>query len=181
MNWRERIIADWPDDLQRNHRAKTALAELDRILSELAGLGHPLHVEEGYVPPPPPGWPKALFNVHAGARVVRSQQELDDLGEGWFPTMEEARHDEGMRKQLQRGGIFNPRQMPTLLSQTPAQILANQEASIKAREEQRRFVNDARFQQRAGFAEKAFVVEYAKEDDNEPDMGTVIERLRIRQ
>lgn len=180
MNWREKIVADWPDEPQKLARARVALAELDHALGQLAGLGHPLHVEEGYVAPPPPGWPKAVFHVQAGTRVVRSQQELDELGEDWFGTMEEARHAEGLRMQMKRGGIFNPRQMPTLLTQTPQQIMANQTAAVKAREEQRRFVNDTRMQQRAGFAERAFVVDYSKETEHEPDIGTVFERLRVR-
>ena len=48
MNWREKIITDWPNDLQKAHRCRQALQDLDRLLLELAGLGHPLHVEEGY-------------------------------------------------------------------------------------------------------------------------------------
>lgn len=181
MNWRERIVADWPDDLQKNHRAKTALAELDRVLSELAGLGHPLHVEDGYVPPPPPGWPKARFHLHAGARIVRSQVELEELGEGWYATMEEARHAAGMAKQYQRGGIWNPRALPTMLTQTPQQVMKNQEAVLKAREEQRRYVSDTRLANRAGFAGQQILIDRREGDDHEPDMGEMIERLRLRQ
>jgi len=180
MNWREQIIADWPDEPQKIARAKVALAELDHALGELAGLGHPLHVEQGYVAPPPPGWPKAVFHVLAGTRVVRSQRELDELGEDWFGTMEEARHAEGMRMQMKRGGIFNPRQMPTLLTQTPQQIMANQAAAIKMREDQRRMVDDARSQHRAGFAEQRILIDYSKDTEHEPDIRESFERLRVR-
>lgn len=181
MNWREKIIVDYPNDLQKHHKARTALADLDRVLLELAGLGHPLHVEEGYVPPPPAGWPKAVFNLHAGARIVRDQFELEELGEDWFPTMEEARHDAGLRKQYQRGGIFDPRRMPMLLSQTPEQIRRNQDEAIRQRDAHKQFVNDTRLAQRAGFAEQTFIVDRPKEPEHEPDMGEAIERLIIRQ
>jgi hypothetical protein len=180
MNWRERIISDWPNEPQKIARAKVALAALDQALGELAGLGHPLHIEEGYVPPPPPGWPKAVFHVLAGARVVRSQHELDELGGDWYGTMEEARQAEGMRMQMRRGGIFNPRQMPTLLTQTPQEIMANQMAAVKAREDQRRLVDDMRLQHRSGFAEQRIIIDYKKETEHEPDLGEAIERLRLR-
>jgi len=180
MNWREKIIVDFPNDLQKNHKARTALADLDRVLLELAGLGHPLHVEEGYVPPPPSGWPKAVFHLHAGARIVRDQFELEELGPDWYPTMEDARHAAGQRKQYERGGIFDPRRMPTILSQTPQEIRRNQDEAIRQREAHRQFVNDARLAQRAGFAAQTYLVNVT-EPEHEPDMGEAIERLLIRQ
>ena len=41
MNWREKIVCDWPNDLQKAYKCKAALADLDRVLMELAGMGHP--------------------------------------------------------------------------------------------------------------------------------------------
>lgn len=181
MNWREKIICDWPDNLQKAHRCKAALADLDRILGELAGLGHPLHVEEGYTPPPPPGWPRAMFHLRAGSRIVRDQQELEELGEDWYPTMEEARHAAGLAKQYQRGGIFNPRSLPQMLTQTPQELLRNQEEAVRLREQQRRNVNDLRLAHRAGFAEQQILIDHGKDQEHEPDITGAIERLRIRQ
>lgn len=180
MNWREKIITAWPDDLQKAHRARVALSDLDRILGELAAMGHPLHIEEGYVPPPPPGWPKAVFHLHAGARIVRDQFELEELGEDWFPTMEEARHAAGLRKQYQRGGIFDPRSMPTLLTQTPQEIMRRETEAVRAREQQRKYVDDMRMQHRAGFAEQVILVDHSG-PEHEPDIGEAIERLIVRQ
>lgn len=180
MNWREKIIAAWPDNLQKAHRARVALTDLDRILGELAAMGHPLHVEEGYVPPPPPGWPKAVFHVHAGARIVRDQFELDELGEDWHPTMEEARQAEGMRKQFERGGVFNPRSMPTLLTQTPQEIMRRETEAVRMREQQKKFVDDMRMQHRSGFAEQVILIDHAGEE-HEPDIAESFERLRVRQ
>lgn len=149
MNWREKIICDWPNDLQKAYRARMALAELDRLLGELASLGHPLHVEEGYVPPPPPGWPRAMFHLYAPPRVVNCQADLDELGDDWYPTMEEARHAAGVTKQMQRGGIFD-KALPSTLSQTPQQVQQNLEEESARRERQREFVNGARAAHREG-------------------------------
>lgn len=180
MNWREKIITAWPDDLQKAHRARVALADLDRILGELTALGHPLHVEEGYVPPPPPGWPKAVFHLHAGARIVRDEHELEELGEDWYPTMEEARHAAGLRKQYQRGGIFNPRSMPTLLTQTPQEIMRRETEAVRAREQQKKYVDDMRMQHRAGFAEQVILVD-RPESEHQAEITESMERLIIRQ
>src|SRR5262245_20889367 len=135
MNWREKIITDYPDDLQKAYRAQSLLSDLDRVLRDFAGMGHPLHVEEGYQPPPPPGWPRAVFHLYQGARAVNCQADLDELGDDWYPTMEQARYAAGYAKQMQRGGIFD-RAMPTTLSQTPQQIQQNlADAHVRAEEQ----------------------------------------------
>lgn len=143
MNWREKIVCDWPNDLQKAHRCKTALADLDRLLLELSSLGHPLHVEEGYVPPPPPGWPRAMFHILAGARVVNCQADLEELGDDWYPTMEDARHAAGLTKQYQRGGIFD-KTLPSMLTQTPEQVKQTIVDDLAQKEEKKRFVSEVR-------------------------------------
>lgn len=143
MNWREKIVCDWPNDLQKAHRCKEALASLDRVLSELAGMGHPLHVEEGYVPPPPPGWPRAMFHIMAGSRVVNCQADLEELGEDWYPTMEAARHAAGLTKQYQRGGIFD-KALPSLLGQTPEQVRQSLVEDLERKEATKRLVDEVR-------------------------------------
>lgn len=167
MNWRDRIVVDWPNDLQKAHRCRQALLDLERSLLELSGLGHPLHVEEGYRPPPPPGWPKAMFHLLAGSRVAYCQADLDELGPDWYPTMDEARHAAGLIKQYQRGGIFN-RTLPTNLSQTPQEIKKNLEETVRMREQQAKFVNDMRSRNRAGFHGQIVMSEEALH--NEPDI-----------
>ena len=159
MNWRDKIVADWPNDPQKAHRCQSALRDLDRILQELAGLGHGLHLEEGYVPPPPPGWPKAVFHILAGARVVHCEADLEELGDDWYPTMEEARHAAGYRKQMQRGGIFS-KAMPTLLTQTPDEIRKHMEEEVRKKEAQRKVVNDLRLANRASFAASTYLIDH---------------------
>jgi hypothetical protein len=163
MNWREKIIVDWPDDLQRNHKARAALADLDRVLLELAGLGHPLHVEEGYVAPPPPGWPRAAFHLYQGARVVNCQADLEELGPDWYPTMEEARHAAGIAKQYQRGGIFD-KSLPSSLSQTPQQIQQTIADEAARKEQQKQFVLDLRFSNREAFKTNTITVDHGEEE-----------------
>lgn len=170
MNWREKIIIDWPNDLQKAHRCRTALQDLERCLLELAGLGHPLHIEEGYRSPPPPGWPKAMFHLTEPAKVIHCQGDLDELGDGWYPTMEQARHEAGLTKQYQRGGIFN-RALPQMLTQTPQEIKRAQDEAIALREQQRKFVDDMRTKNREGFHGQVVLTDAAlRQDDPGPDI-----------
>lgn len=107
MNWRDRILADWPNDPQRAYKAQAALRSAEDALQTLASLGHPLHIREGSAPALVAEWPRMVFHLRAGERTVNCQAELEELGPDWFPTMEEARHSAGLIKQYQRGGIFD--------------------------------------------------------------------------
>lgn len=107
VDWRKRIEAAYPYAPQRAYICKAALLELDKAIAALAAHGFPLHVVEG-----PPAvalqeWPKMVFHIRCGERTVQSQYELDELGDDWYPSMDEARHAAGMTKQFQRGGIFD--------------------------------------------------------------------------
>lgn len=143
MNWREKITTDWPNDLQKAHKCRQALIDLDRALGELAGLGHPLHIEEGYQAPPAPGWPKAMFHISQPPKAIWCQGELDELGDGWFPTMEEARTAHGLVKQYERGGIFS-RALPSMLHQTPQEVYRLEQEAYAEREARRKQVEELR-------------------------------------
>jgi hypothetical protein len=153
------------------------LADLDRTLGDLAGMGHPLHVEEGYVAPPPPGWPRAMFHLYAPARVVHCQADLDELGPDWYPTMEEARHAAGMAKQMQRGGIFD-RALPSMLTQTPQELARRVLEDRDRREQQKQFVADARLANRSAFQANPVLIDHGKEPEHEPTYQEAIERLK---
>lgn len=129
VNWRQRIITDWPNDPQRAHKAQAALKQIEDGLLQLASLGHPLHVEEGYTPPPAPEWPKAMFHLYQGSKVFACQADLDEAGDDWYSTMEDARHAAGVTKQNQRGGIFT-RSLPAVISDMWKP--ANEKAAEKA-------------------------------------------------
>jgi len=183
MNWRDKIVTDWPNDLQKAHRCRTALQDLERALLDLAGLGHPLHVEEGYLPPPPPGWPRAMFHLTEPARSIHCQGDLDELGDGWYPTMEEARNAKGLQKQYERGGIFN-RALPTMLTQTPQQIAAALEETMRLRDQQKKFVDDMRAKHRTGVVEGRIILsDEALHNGPEPgpDIPEPVERIGGRR
>jgi hypothetical protein len=152
VNWRQRIVTDWPNDPQRAHKAKAALAQIEDGLLQLASLGHPLHVEEGYTPPPAPEFPKVMFHLYQGSKVFACQADVEEAGDDWYSTMEDARHAAGVTKQNQRGGIFT-RSLPAMLWRT-----SEEKANDKALEEEgerlalavkRQFIADQRALHRA--------------------------------
>lgn len=152
MNWRQRIVTDWPNDPQRAHKCQTALKVIEEGLATLASLGHPLHVEEGYTPPPPPDWPRAMFHLYQGGKVFACQADVDEAGPDWYSTMEEARHAAGVTKQNQRGGIFT-RSLPTMLIRTSEERII--EAALQTEADQvaalakREFIAEQRAMHRA--------------------------------
>ena len=158
MNWRQRIIVDWPNDPQRAHKAKEALRVLEECLLTLSGLGHPLHVEEGYLAPPKPEWPKPMFHIYQGARVFNCQADLDEAGEDWYPTMEDARFAAGLTKQNQRGGIFAKALPMALQPDSEGNALAA-EAERVAKEAKRTFIAEQRAIHRANGALEAVPLE----------------------
>ncbi len=107
MNWRQKIQTAYPDKPQPAYRCKAALGELDAALQVLASLGFPLHIVDGPQPVELPEWPKVVFHWKQGSREVLCQGDLDDLGPDWHPTMEAAQLAAGMKKQMERGGIFH--------------------------------------------------------------------------
>jgi hypothetical protein len=107
VNWRQKIQVAYPDKPQNSVRCQMALRELDSALQSLASLGFPLHIVEGPLPVELPEWPKVVFHWKQGSREVFCQGDLDDLGADWHPTLEAAQYAAGMRKQMERGGIFS--------------------------------------------------------------------------
>lgn len=155
VNWRQRIITDWPNDPQRAHKAQAALKQIEESLATLASLGHPLHVEEGYTPPPPPEFPKVMFHLYQGSKVFACQADVDEAGEDWYSTMEDARHAAGVIKQNQRGGIFT-KSLPAIITdfwKSPEEKLSEkalqEEAEQLAAAVKRQFISDQRAIHRA--------------------------------
>ena len=147
MNWRQRIIADGPHDPQRAHKVQTALRQVELMLAELASLGHPLHLEEGYSPPPRPEWPQVWFHIYQGARDFHCKADVEEAGPDWYVTMDEARHAAGVTKQNQRGGIFT-KTLPAIPLQDTLEAIAqrvkDEEAERAAAIVKRQFIEEAR-------------------------------------
>jgi hypothetical protein len=97
---------------------QVALSQVDEGLAGLARLGHQMHLEEG-PPPPLEEWPRVFFHLNfPQGRLVRSRWELADLGEGWYPTLEQAQHQDGVAVQMAgRGGVGN-RNLPVVIKQS---------------------------------------------------------------
>jgi hypothetical protein len=93
-----------------------------------------------------------MFHIYQGARVVNCQEDLDDLGDDWYPTMDEARHAAGVTKQMQRGGIFT-KSLPQALNQgqTPQEIQAGIDAKVAEQVAKREYVNNLRVRNHDAF------------------------------
>jgi hypothetical protein len=93
---------------QRAKLAEMALDEVQSGIAKLASLGHNYHLIEG-TPDAPLEWPKMVYNLTQEPRVVHHQSDLDDLGPGWYDTIEAARQHDALGTQyLGRGGVAKP-------------------------------------------------------------------------
>lgn len=98
---RTKLVAEHYSQPQVVARINSAIEELANGLTTLASLGHQFHLEPG---PASPGdkWPKLMFHVSSApnGRVVNSEWDLTDLGNGWFETLETAQHANGVQVQF---------------------------------------------------------------------------------
>ena len=110
MDWkglRNHLLAKHPQDAQRCARVDHALRSAEEALSLLTGLGYVFHLEEG------PGekfpeFPCMMFHVDAApnGRLVHCQEEVEELGPGWFRTLIESQLWDGTQTQFAgRGGV----------------------------------------------------------------------------
>lgn len=118
MNWQtfsDHLAAQHGTDYQAIYKITHALRAIHESLDLLAGLGHPFHLEDG-PPPSQQEWPKVMFHesCHQG-QLVHSQQDIDDLGDGWRPSLAEARYAHGLRQQFKGRGGVKLRDVPALL------------------------------------------------------------------
>lgn len=116
-----RLQAEHFSSPQACHTISAAIAEVEHGLGLLAHLGHVFHLEAG----PPynlPEWPRILFHVTSApnGRVVRSETEAWELGEGWWGTLAEAQNKEGIRAQFRGRGGIGDRSLPMLVDGGPA-------------------------------------------------------------
>lgn len=123
MNWkrlRDRIVNQYSDRPQITAQVDLAIAETKSGLAGLARLGHQFHLVEGPAAPEHPlhaDFPRLVYHLLAAPSgyLVRCQPDLDLLGEGWFDTLDEAKHADGMGEQFKRGGIFPKSGLPALV------------------------------------------------------------------
>lgn len=106
IDWRGRILAEFAQHPQRLHLANAAILELENALQRLASMGFPLHIEEGPPTKKPSVWPRFMFHIRQGSKIVLCEADWKEMGPDWYPSMDEARHAAGEAKQWQRGGVF---------------------------------------------------------------------------
>jgi hypothetical protein len=116
-----RLQANHHHDSQSYVKVTAAIREVEHGLHMLAIMGHVYHLEPG----PPydlPEWPRILFHVFAApnGRVIQNRWEAEELGPGWWPTLQEAQHKEGIRAQFRGRGGVGDRSLPMLMDGPPA-------------------------------------------------------------
>lgn len=117
MDWQglsRRIAADHPHKPQILGRCEVAIASAREALQILASHGYHFHLAEGngseY-----PKWPRKLYHVDTAPNgiLVYNEKEAEELGPGWFDTLQKAQFWDGMERQFQgRGGIPRSPRVP---------------------------------------------------------------------
>lgn len=119
-----------------------AIDELEHAFQELTRFGYVYHLVAG------PGekfadWPRMMFHLNSApnGRLVASEFELWDLGDGWCDSLEEAQIRDGFVHQFRgRGGRQRPG-LPMVIIKMPSveEVLAEKAAVYrKFREERNR-------------------------------------------
>jgi hypothetical protein len=110
VDWNKFLIhlqSKHPGEAQNLARIAHGIGMIKEGLQMLAQMGHHYHLTaEG--PLHVPDWPKMMFHVDSApnGRLVNSEFELDDLGPGWFSTLEAAQFWDGLDTQFAgRGGV----------------------------------------------------------------------------
>ena len=122
---------DQPQNLMIIRHAFDLIAE---GLKLLGSLGHPFHLVEG-TSVEGEIWPKVYFHIEAApnGRLVNSLYDLQDLGPGWYPSLDQAQHADGMATQFDGRGGVRKRDVPMLIgASAPIDQMAEFKARMKA-------------------------------------------------
>lgn len=131
MNWlrfRNALLNQYHEQPQISARIRLAVDELQRGLDELARLGHQFHLADG-AGTSGADFPRLVFHLAAAPRghLVFCVEDITFLGEGWFDTLDEAKHADGMGHQFRRGGIFPKRGLPATVADAGGQTRLDKE------------------------------------------------------
>lgn len=112
-----------------------AIDEIEHAFRELVRFGYVYHLVPG------PGeefaeWPRMMFHLTSApnGRLVTSEYELWDLGEGWCDSLEEAQIRDGFVHQFRgRGGKQRPG-LPMVIEKMPSveEVLAQRAQKYRA-------------------------------------------------
>lgn len=117
MDWRHlhcQLVASHSHSPQEAKRIELAVQATEQALGELARLGHLYHLVPGPAPEPA-RWPMQVYHSDGRVREVFHPNDLLELGEGWYPTLEEARYRAGMSTQFMGRGGVKLRNLPALV------------------------------------------------------------------
>lgn len=136
MQW-----SDFLSDLLARHTGKPqaqrqlelAVAAVRRGLEAMAANGEVWHLEAG-IGEESGHWPRIMFHALAApaGRLVRSEFELADLGEGWYDTLAEARNFEGVQVQNQGRGAVPRHGLPAIGRPKSLQEMAMEAQALAA-------------------------------------------------
>lgn len=122
MNWLRfrNLLVNQHSDLPQNiKRVEYAVGMLEEGLRLLAGMGHLFHLAEGQGSGTP-DFPRLMYHLEAAPRghLVLCEEDRTLLGEGWFDTLADAKHADGMGEQFKRGGIFPKKGLPAIIPES---------------------------------------------------------------
>lgn len=123
MNWQlfRNALVNHPRHHERPQQTALidhALGQVRSGLEQLGGMGHHFHLVEGahahYME-----WPRLVFHIEKAPLgfFCLCEQDFYTLGGhdgGWFNTLDEAKHAQGMDKQFTRGGVFPKSGLPAV-------------------------------------------------------------------
>lgn len=139
MNWRR--LRNYLTNLHQDRPQEVALIDravrmAEEALADLARIGHTFHLAEGLRPVNPEKhpdreYPRMMYHLVAAPRghLVLCEEDREWLGEGWFDTLAEAQHADGMGYQFRRGGIIPKRGLPVIVSESEPTRLDKERAN----------------------------------------------------
>lgn len=120
MNWRllrNQLVNCYHERPQSVAVIDHALAQVQEGLRLLDQMGHQFHLASG-PQPPARAWPRLVFHLdHPKGFLCLCEEDFEFLGSGWFDTLDEAKHADGMGHQFKRGGVFPKKGLPVLLEE----------------------------------------------------------------
>lgn len=117
MNWqhlRNQLVNCYHEKPQNVALVDHALGQVQEGLRLLGQMGHQFHLASGPAPPAKV-WPRLVYSLACPEGFYcLCQEDFEFLGEGWFDTLDEAKHADGVGHQYRRGGVFPKKGLPAI-------------------------------------------------------------------
>lgn len=117
MDWQglsRQMMAEHQQQPQILGRLEMAINQAREALQIMAGHGHVYHLAEG-PGEKHPEWPRRLYHVDSAPNgiIVYTEKEAEDLGPGWFDSLQKAQFWDGLETQFNgRGGVPKAPRVP---------------------------------------------------------------------